>query len=74
MNDVRFPLMLTRPNEKGSTSLTVYNLQELQKALSAEISVSYGYSSMCDATEIVGTLRRRGYFVKQVRFASLGDE
>jgi hypothetical protein len=74
MNEVRFPLMLTRPKELGSTTLTAYNLTDLQKAMCNELKLSYGYASMCDAFEIVSTMKRRGYFVKTVRVANFEEE
>ncbi len=75
MSEVRFPVMITRPQDQGSTTITVHNLQELQKALSNEIKVSYGYASMCEASEIVVTFKRRGYWVKNVRFTNFdGDD
>ena len=74
MNDVRFPVMLVRPSEKGSSTITAYDLSELQKTFMNELSVSYGYASMCDALEILGTLKRRGYGVKSVRFAAIEED
>ena len=74
MSEVRFPVMITRPKELGSTSMTVHNLQELQKTMSNELKVSYGYSSMCDASEILGTMKRRGYWVKAVRIANFEED
>ena len=74
MNEVRFPVMLTRPKELGSTTLTVHNLSELQKAMSNELKLSYGYSSMCDAAEIISTMKRRGYWVKAVRVANFEED
>lgn len=74
MSEVRFPVMITRPQERGATSLTAYNLQDLQKAMSNELNVSLGYSSMCDAAEIVGTMKRRGYWVKTVRVANFEED
>ena len=74
MSEVRFPVMITRPKEQGSTTITVHNLQELQKAMMNEINVSYGYASMCDPSEIVGTFKHRGYWIKNVRFVNLDDD
>lgn len=74
MGDVRFPIMLTRPTEKGRESFTAYNLQDLQKLMSLEIGVSRGYSSMCDASEIVNTMRRRGYSFKNVRVVTFNED
>jgi len=74
MSEVRFPVMITRPQEQGATTITAHNLSELQKTMVNEIKVSYGYASMCDATEIVSTLKRRGYWIKNVRFVQLEDD
>jgi hypothetical protein len=42
--------------------------------MSNELKVSYGYSSMCDASEILGTMKRRGYWVKAVRIANFEED
>jgi hypothetical protein len=73
MMDVRFPVMLTRADD-SSFNVTVYDLRELQKTMVNELRVSYGYASMCDASEIVSTLKRRGYFVKTIRITNFDDE
>jgi hypothetical protein len=73
MMDVRFPVMLTRADD-SSFNVTVYDLRELQKTMVNELRVSYGYASMCDASEIISTLKRRGYFVKTIRITNFDDE
>jgi hypothetical protein len=74
MSEVRFPIMLTRNGEHSSSALTVYDLYELQKTMVNELKVSFGYASMCDASEIVTTFKRRGYFIKSVKFANFDGD
>lgn len=73
MSEVNFPVMLKRPESRGSSTIIAYDLRELQKMMSNELNLSYGYASMCDASEILGTFKRRGYWVKNVRFASFDE-
>lgn len=73
MNDVNFPVTLTRPGENGSR-ITAYDLKDLQKVMMNELRVSLGYVSMCDASEIVGTFKRRGYWVKTVRYVPMDED
>jgi hypothetical protein len=74
MSDVRFPVMLTRNNDRGSFSTTAHDLYELQKTMVNELKVSFGYASMCDASEIVTTFKRRGYFVRSVKFSNFEED
>lgn len=74
MSEVRFPVMLTNNSDRGNYSVTAYDLYELQKTMVNELKVSFGYASMCDASEIITTFKRRGYFVKSVKFSNFeGD-
>lgn len=74
MSDVRFPVMLTRNGDRGSSSITAHDLYELQKTMVNELKVSFGYASMCDASEIVTTFKRRGYFIKSVKFSNFEED
>jgi hypothetical protein len=74
MSEVRFPVMLNREGNHNSSAVTVYDLYELQKTMVNELKVSFGYASMCDASEIITTFKRRGYFVKSVKFTNFDGD
>lgn len=74
MSEVRFPVMLNREGNHSSSAVTVYDLYELQKTMVNELKVSFGYASMCDASEIITTFKRRGYFVKSVKFTNFDGD